>query len=260
MKSFFNIVILVLTLLSAEARAWTHLGTQTYGWKQNEIEFFVNSSNCSLPEDELYSIIDRALGAWNQVPFSSLKLKRHPKNASNDESQFRNFTATQLPLIVCSNQLSDYGDVDPDRILGFVPYFLEDSQGFVNYSGLVLNSEIGAQAELSQFDRGEIELVLAHEIGHVLGLGHSSDPNALMYFQLNKNFLLITQDDQDGIAHLYPENLFRGLLGCASVKSNGNISSQQSIHGRVLFSFFFGLLLLTLVRILNHKVNREPLP
>lgn len=246
--------------LGSPVGAWTHLGSQTYGWKQTELEFYVNSSNCSLPEEELYLVIDRALEAWNHVPFSSLRLKRKSQSASDGEIEFRNLDATQLPLIVCSNQLSDYGDVDSDRVLGFVPYFVEDSAGFVNYSGLVLNSEMGAQAELSQFDRGEIELVLAHEIGHVLGLGHSSDPDALMYFQLNKNFLLITQDDQDGIAHLYPENLFKGLLGCASVRQGAHKSADGSHDGRSLFFLFLGVLVIALLGFSFPKVSKEPLP
>lgn len=223
-----KLLALLALILSSNLRAWTHMSSNTYGWKQSEVVFFVNSENCSLPDEELNAIIDTALEAWNKVPFSHLKLKRSPSPASDREIDFRSQTATQLPLIVCSNQLSDYGSIDPDSVLGFVPFFTEDDEGFVSYSGLVINSQIGSQAEISQINRGEAELVLGHEIGHVLGLGHSKDPQALMYFSLNKTFLLITQDDEDGIAHLYPQNLLNGVLGCSSIKKPLGGSSRGS--------------------------------
>ncbi|KAJ9657276.1 hypothetical protein H2198_004399 [Neophaeococcomyces mojaviensis] len=45
--------------------------------------------------------------------------------------------------------------------------------------------------------------VALHEIGHSLGLGHSSDPNAVMYYRANGQRTL-QQDDINGIQALYP--------------------------------------------------------
>lgn len=209
--------ILAFLVLCSFAQAWTHMGTNTYGWKEKKLTFYVNHTHCTLPESELNQLIDRAIAAWNGVPNSDLEISRSLAPATDSDSAFRAKTATQLPLILCSNQLSDYGSVDANSTLGFVPYFDEDSEGYVRYSGLVLNAQPGALAELSQLSSGEVELIIGHEIGHVLGLGHSGDPDSLMYFQLNKDFLLVTQDDQDGIAQLYPRNVLGGALGCASV-------------------------------------------
>lgn len=212
-----KIVSSVIFLISSLSLAWTHMGSNTYGWKEKSLKFHVNPTNCTLPERDLYQVIDKAIQAWNGVTNSDLVISRAETVATDGDAQFRAKTATQVPLILCSKQLSDYGTVDPDAILGFVPFFDENAEGYVNFSGLVLNSEPGSLAELSQRTLGEIELVIGHEIGHVLGLGHTSDPDALMYFQLNKDFLLVTQDEQDGIAHLYPRNVLGGALGCASI-------------------------------------------
>ncbi|MFM8270333.1 MAG: matrixin family metalloprotease [Pseudomonadota bacterium] len=239
--------IVIFLFLSSFAQAWTHLGSNTYGWKEKKLTFHVNPTNCTLPESELYQLIDNAIKAWNGVPNSDLEISRSLTVATDGDAEFRAKTATQVPLILCSKQLSDYGSIDANTILGFVPYFDENAEGYVQYSGLVLNAQAGALAELSQLSSGEAELIIGHEMGHVLGLGHSGDPNSLMYFQLNKDFLLITQDDQDGIAHLYPRNVLGGALGCASVHQH---PTQVPLHWLVLL-FVFLVLCVVLGRVFS---------
>lgn len=49
-------------------------------------------------------------------------------------------------------------------------------------------------------------IVLAHELGHSLGLSHSNDPGALMYptySYTDPNEFLLPQDDIDGIQAIY---------------------------------------------------------
>ncbi|NBX76835.1 MAG: hypothetical protein EBQ92_09790 [Proteobacteria bacterium] len=212
-----RVIFLSLLFISGLGHAWTHMGSNTFGWKQKKLTFYVNPTHCTIPESELYQRIDNAIRAWNGIPNTDLEIVRSSVVATDGDVQFRAKTATQVPLILCSQQLSDYGSVDANAILGFVPYFDENGEGYVTYSGLVLNAQPGALAELSQLAPGEVELIIGHEIGHVLGLGHSGDADSLMYFQLNKDFLLVTQDDQDGISQLYPRNVLGGALGCASV-------------------------------------------
>lgn len=57
----------------------------------------------------------------------------------------------------------------------------------------------------SVFDGGEFDLFLvaAHEIGHALGLNHSSDPDALMYPVLTRRTYGLAPDDSAAIQALY---------------------------------------------------------
>ena len=50
----------------------------------------------------------------------------------------------------------------------------------------------------------DIETVFLHENGHVAGLGHSADNNAIMYPSYQAPNRVLHQDDIDGITFLYP--------------------------------------------------------
>jgi len=49
----------------------------------------------------------------------------------------------------------------------------------------------------------DLETVYLHENGHVAGLGHSSDVNAVMYPSYQAARCTLAQDDKNGIAALY---------------------------------------------------------
>lgn len=59
-------------------------------------------------------------------------------------------------------------------------------------------------AAVSAFD---VETVALHEIGHILGLGHTNVPGSVMFPSVSSNFTLrtLTADDLAGIRQLYPE-------------------------------------------------------
>lgn len=55
-------------------------------------------------------------------------------------------------------------------------------------------------------DQYDIESVALHEIGHLLGLGHSNDANSIMFATINPNTIKkMSKDDLDGVRSLYGE-------------------------------------------------------
>jgi hypothetical protein len=58
----------------------------------------------------------------------------------------------------------------------------------------------GCTAQPGAFD---LESVILHENGHVAGLGHSTDINAVMYPSYQTARCSLAADDRAGMAHLY---------------------------------------------------------
>jgi peptidoglycan hydrolase-like protein with peptidoglycan-binding domain len=85
------------------------------------------------------------------------------------------------------------------------------------------------------FDEGEpwtadtrgihLEAVAIHEIGHLLGLSHSDDPNAIMFPTYRPAVLTLGQDDIDGIQELY------GAREAQEITLQGSASGRLSGTG-----------------------------
>jgi predicted Zn-dependent protease len=56
---------------------------------------------------------------------------------------------------------------------------------------------------LGQFQGTDLIAILAHEMGHALGLGHSKDSNSLMYFEVPNGRRTPQHDEAEGIKFLY---------------------------------------------------------
>jgi hypothetical protein len=230
MKSSFLFLITVIVNLASEnqARAFTMGSTFSgqAGWPQKTLHFKVNPANCPA---YINDVIDYALALWNGVATSRLTVKREGVTTAT-VSEIRNFTSNDTPVIACDPNFStSFPALDPDFVAGV--------GGFrgspINHGGLVLNVETGTNANINNANGAQLGIIIAHEIGHVLGLGHSADPHALMYYNAGaKATAALSQDDMDGITYLYPRNELSGdaILGCAAITSE--ISGPWSGLGR----------------------------
>lgn len=197
---FFTLVFSVV-----KAQAFTLITTNPaqQGWADPGVAFSINTANCPI---DITPIIENALAIWNNVANSKLKAVY---TGSTSSTTFANPTT-----IFCE---TNFNASLRDNVPGYAQV---NSSGGVLENGLItLNASIG-DANIANYDQGVLTIILAHEIGHILGLGHSADINALMYFDGSyKNKLSLAQDDVDGISYLYPSDEFKDghFAGCGSV-------------------------------------------
>lgn len=96
-------------------------------------------------------------------------------------------------------------------------------EGYVERYGEPRDFDQGEYAStvitIYQFDdRAHLRLVLVHELGHALGIGHVEDPYAMMYYKMERQDperLTLTAADRaalDGVCTFSFENVFRKIV------------------------------------------------
>lgn len=212
------LILSLLMVVVPQAHAFTLMATGLQPWETRDLQFRLNPQDCPA---SVAQAIDRALAIWNSVPTSSLRLSRGA-DSTQTPAELKARTATDVPLIVCdaSFTASNWGTGVTASVVPAIGLIYGSNP--IRGGGLALNVESGAGANVSNYDSERLAIFIAHEMGHVLGLGHSGESTALMYFNASsKQTLALGDDDVDGLTYLYGrDELFRGdpLFGaCGSV-------------------------------------------
>lgn len=212
--SIASVALLATTLFSQESHSFTLNSTSDttiQGWSNPEVTFLVNASNCPASID-VPALIADAAAVWNNVATSNIKVSYGGTTTSTTyASPTTVYCETNFQTVTGANQNSVPGaaSVTPPAVGGNIATAL-----------LILNASAGT-ANIGLYNQTSLKIILAHEIGHVLGLGHSQDSSALMYYSgSGKSNLSLAQDDIDGISYLYPRNELGSdkPLGCGLVR------------------------------------------
>jgi hypothetical protein len=155
-------------------------------WDKLDITYvFVNGTD-KLQGDAERDLVRRAFALWGeQTPLS-----------------FTEVTGQSAADIVIGWAVRDHGDGDPFDGPGDVlahasfPNPYERSQVFLHFD----DEERWVDSATRNVD---LLTVAAHEIGHTLGLAHSSDPDALMYAAYSGPHRSLSEDDIAGVQSLY---------------------------------------------------------
>ncbi len=220
--------ILTLLLFTPQIFAWTLVGDGVKGWAKRELSIYVNPSQCGVGDTTLYDAIDSAIASWNNIPTADLLLVRVQAASTTSITTFTDGQAPDVPLFLCSTSFTSDARTDADVVLASTMKLSTDAKGALDYGGILLNAESGKEGNIANLSKSVLALTLAHELGHVLGLGHSSDSSSLMYFSIaGKSTPLLTQDDIDGFSFLYPrDELQNGAFGCAA-PNRGAVATGQ---------------------------------
>ena len=188
------------------------------------------------------SLMEDAFAVWNAVPTSPVKLTVSGTTSS---------TAAAEPVTVyCETNFQAVTGADANFVPGAAAV---GSTGDYATIGIVyLNVAPAGQANITLFNRNLLTIILAHEIGHIIGLGHSHDKNALMYFDASaKTTLNLSQDDVDGLSYLYP----RDELGKDQPMGCGLVSSVKPPSGPYFVALYVLLIMPLLVSLKLRKGN-----
>lgn len=182
---------------------------------------------------QLQAALDRAFGAWSSVPTASLS------------AQFDGFTGAEPGANDNVSVIGFQSRPDLDRVLGSTSFRLNNTTGQIIESDIFFNStanwSVAAGGEASRYD---VESIAVHEVGHLLGLGHSAlgeteqqsggrsvrGKRAVMfpiaYPSGNIEDRTLEADDLAGISDVYPTGSFTrdtGAINGRVTRSGGGI-------------------------------------
>lgn len=248
-KQFWvNAVIFVSTLAwGSIGLAFTISGSSgVNGWHTDELRFAVSTAGCASQESRLNTAIDAAADLWSKIPNSRLKVTRgdsvtttaaQAKAVSPSSSPL--YGNMPNPLIVCDPNMTSTIGSNANNIPAATSFIAPGS--VINFAYMVLNAESGRAANITNLDDTILAIIIAHEMGHALGLGHTSNLNSIMYFDAtDKENLTLSQDDMDAIAYLYPRTEGGGgkPFGCGTVDASNGSGPSSGNGAATLLTLF----------------------
>lgn len=239
--------IIFIFLFSTLSQAFTLNSTNNpnfKGWNTSEIEFAINASNCPA-NINITSLMEDSFKVWNSVATSKLKLKVTGTTTST--------TLSNPVTVYCE---TNFGSIIGD--INSIPGAAQVStSGNYAVAGLITLNASSGLANIANFNANILKITLAHEVGHILGLGHSHDRSALMYYDGSYYVnMSLGQDDVDGITYLYPRNELSGdkALGCALVKNINSNNNRNSFFGLMALLLPFLVYLILKLRSLRSQM------
>jgi hypothetical protein len=206
------------------------------GWNKTTLTFDIDTS-CTAYLSTVQSAISAAADIWNAVPSSSLTIALGSTVTMPQAilTALNNGATAGNPTVYCDTNFgSNFHAINAGTPAATASASIPGYAGGTSFNSstmnitgevLVLNVESGVAANITTASATLVNTVLTHEIGHVLGLGHSADTNAMMYYATSAaRKTVLNKDDMDGITYLYPRKELSGsggLMGCNTVRFVG---------------------------------------
>ena len=247
---------LIPWLLAATLHGFTLINSSEPRFSTNDVIYNIDSggdcTNTGYTQEELLNLTEEAMELhWNTVPTSALNLIRGnllPMNLLNtidsDNDLNAAFEDSNFPektiLIGCNDQHPTFTSSSS----------LGAAVTIGDKAIILINSVSGT--DVSGLSRMEMLALIAHEVGHGVGLGHSNHSTSLMYFNIaGEGYKLqekLSQDDYDGVTYLYPHKNPFSSCGTIGVKSPPKEN---------LLSLLTGLCLILLGRLLSNTISQR---
>ena len=203
-------------------------------WTRPVPYFISERGTAGVSPEQLRDVVGRAFATWQAAPNTDLR------------SELQGFTSAPPGV---QDQRTTFGFLDRpdlDRVLGATTFLLDGRTGEILEADVFFNTlfpwSVAAAGESGRID---LESVALHEIGHLLGLGHSAvgetemlaggrrviASGAVMFpiaFSAgNTSERVLQADDRAGISELYPSAEFSS--------TTSSISGEITKDGRGVF-------------------------
>jgi hypothetical protein len=232
---------IILACLATTTRAYLKLGFQTANaiislrWTR-PVQYFVTNRNTEgVTAAQLQAAMGRAFTTWTTVPRVTLT------------TTFTGFTGAEPFVADGMSVIGFQSRPELDRTLGAATFEIDDVTGEILESDIFFNTAFAwSVATNGQGDRFDLESVGLHEVGHLLGMGHSGlgetelrvgggrrilGKRAVMfpiaYPAGNIEDRTLEADDRAGIVDIYG--------GAAATSQLGSLSGRVTLNGAGIF-------------------------
>jgi len=234
-------LLVILVAVPRPAHAYLKFGVAVNGrqvtvkWNQTPIRYYVAEGGVpGVGPPQLAATLAQAFSTWQAVPTASVSF------------EFAGYTNARPGEGDGRSTIGFLAEPDLDRVLASTSLLIDDVTGELLEADIFFNSvfswSVAPSGEAGRFD---VETIAVHEIGHLIGLGHSAIGETevsgsgrrviaaeTVMFPLAFGSGSVTNrrlraDDIAGVSDLYPDGAFEA--------DTGSISGRVTRNGEGLF-------------------------
>lgn len=199
---------LLVAAMAMTQVAWSQYFTTSTGmpvrWNRAEIVVMMDSRGTDdVPGDLEFEAVSRSMDTWNAVacPHPLLKDGGRVSGVSPGLN-------TKTNLMIWHEDPADWSTPGMNHVIALTTLYFDDRSGIaakfdMEFADFAYSFTVTDSLALTQTD---VENTVTHEFGHVLGLDHSNDREATMYFSASPGDITkrtLAEDDIAGLCTIY---------------------------------------------------------